>query len=88
MLEYTGTFLLGVLGLCAHFIKKSMKQEYKDITFKEYMFNNWRWSALSAIGFIMGYAGLIASGTLNVVSAFTVGYLSDSVLNKYDQDSI
>jgi len=87
ILPHVGLFVLGLFGLAAHFLKKSLKNEFEGVAFKEYMVVNWRQSVLAGIGYIVLFAALVASNTLNVASVIGAGYLADSAFNKFSVDS-
>jgi len=73
---------LAILGLLSHFIKKVIeaKQAGDPITIKEYYISNPYKSIYSILICAGGIMMLWGSDELTRVTAFTFGYMSDSVV--------
>lgn len=73
--------LLAICGQLCHILKKKIAGETaSDI--KTYLMGNMKSTVLSIFASIIAVLGADQAGMLNIMSAFIVGYMSDSVLNK------
>ena len=74
-------FLVMVIGIIAHFLKKKIKGETID-DIKNYFRSHFRNTVISIIGAIFGFVLLVTTASLGIIASFTVGYAADSMLNK------
>ena len=85
-MEYTvltliGYFVILLLGIVCHFLKKKITgQTLADI--KSYFRNNFKTTVTTFIAAIVLFASLIYTGGLSVIAVFTAGYACDSVFNR------
>lgn len=74
-------FLMLVLGVAAHFAKKMVEARVEDKSF--HLVHYWTQapyaSVLSVISAVAGFVALGHYDELTVMTAFAVGYMSDSV---------
>jgi hypothetical protein len=76
-------FPVALLGMLSHFLKKKIKGE--SITeIKSYFGDNVKSTALAFISTIIGFVLLVQLGDVSFVSSFGVGFMFDSVFNKWD----
>lgn len=76
----TFQFLLGLLGLTTHFLKRKIKgQTVRAI--KNYFKGNLKDTIIAVIAFIVSFAILVQTGELSYLSAFLTGYACDSIFN-------
>ena len=74
-------FLVTVLGVISHFLKKKIKGEtLSDIT--EYFKDHFKSTIVTIIAAVISFAVLVASNDISILSAFAVGYSADSLFNK------
>lgn len=83
ILIHVGYYLAALLGMFSHFLKKNIKGESRTEV-RNYFRDNYRSTLLALIATTVGFAMIIMSDTVNVVSAFGVGYLFDSTFNKWE----
>lgn len=82
-LTYAGLYAASLIGMIAHFAKKKIKGE--SVTeVANYFKDNAKSTLLAFIATTLGFVLLVQTGDLSVISAFGVGYVFDSVLNKWD----
>jgi len=83
---YAVYLLAAYVGMFAHFLKKNIKGE-TSTQIADYFRNNFRSTLLAVISTCFGFALLVITDSLNLISAFTIGYTFDSALNKWDDNS-
>lgn len=81
-MNHTIIILLALIGLAAHFLKKlrEAKMAGTQISIRQYYLANPYSSLLSIVFCIGGLVMLWDSVELTKVTAFTLGYMSDSVV--------
>ena len=80
--EYiTGTEAMLIYGLLSHYLKKMSEAVISDekVTPVKYWSRNPYQTLLCAIGAVVGYAALIETHQLTGLTAFGVGYMSNSI---------
>ena len=78
----THPFTLMIMGVILHFLKQMIveqKQWQRKLTFREYLSQNKLTTMFSWFSSVAVFALLYGSGELTKITAFTIGYLSDSV---------
>lgn len=84
LLVYLGYFVVAVLGMLGHYLKRRVKKEtFKGIV--EYFQTHARETILSIIGLITGFLLAYSAGELGLVSSFGIGYMADSVFNRWEE---
>ena len=75
-----------LVGVLAHFLKKKIKGEtLADI--KQYFATHFRSTVITLIGAVFGLGTALYIGDLNILTAFTIGYTADSILNKHNANN-
>jgi len=81
----TNPLTMLLFGMATHFLKKLVQfrvdhqSEGKYVFCPTVYFRMYPYQTLlSLVGGLAGYAALIASGELSLISAYTVGYMADS----------
>lgn len=92
MIDYTWIFLFGFLGMVCHFIKKYQKDELeirrKNVlhTMIKYFFKKDAINTvLTLISYIVVTGIIIEIGEHSLFTAFSAGYMSDSIFNKAEE---
>lgn len=83
VLFYLPYFLVSLLGMFAHFLKKKVKGE-SLVEIKSYFESHFKSTMLAFVGTFFGFVGLVAFGEVSYLTAPMVGYLFDSIFNKWD----
>lgn len=76
-------FVMLWFGIVTHFLKELIsvkKATGQFITLRQYWIENPYQSMFSIIGALIGFVFLNESNQLNAISAFSFGYLSDSII--------
>lgn len=92
MIDYMWIFLFGFLGMICHFIKKYQRDEL-DIRRKNLMHAMIKYffkkdiinTLLTLISYIVVTSIIIEIGEHSLFTAFSVGYMSDSIFNKAEE---
>lgn len=78
-------FIMGILGVFAHTLKRSqVNGEGKD-AFKAYINMHFTSIALTWIGFVVTFAGLYEMEELSMFTGFSAGYMADSLFSKIEK---
>jgi len=92
MTDYILIFLFGFLGMLCHFIKKYQKDELsirrKNIvhTMVKYFFKKDILNTLTTlIAYVVTTGIIIEIGEHSLFTAFSAGYMSDSIFNKAEE---
>lgn len=92
-LTYFGLFVVSILGMFVHFLKKNIKGE-TSTEIKSYFRDNFK-STLIALFFTgIAFVGAISADAINanrliasILTAALIGYTFDSVANQWDKKS-
>jgi len=76
-----GYFFLGFVGIFAHFLKKKFKKQ-SFASVKRYFAKNFVYTAGVICGYILLFAGLVATATLGSVPVIMAGWAADSAFQK------
>jgi len=79
------TFVILVLGIITHFLKKKIQGENLDdiVTYFKSHFKN---TVATIIAACVAYGSLVATTGLSIIASFTIGYAADSLFNRADGD--
>jgi len=78
-------FLIGIIGVIVHFLKKKVKGQ-SIASVKKYFATHFRSTVLMFFAYIGAFAGLHELGQLTMAAAFMAGYTCDSLINKNEMD--
>lgn len=88
LLSKYGLLIIAMLGMVVHFLKRKVTGESADeiVAYFRTHFKTLIISLVSVwIGWI-GYASLLATGQIaDVFAVFGIGYMCDSIFNRYDK---
>lgn len=92
MIDYAWIFLFGFLGMICHFIKKyqrdelDIKRRHIVLTMIKYFFKKDAINTvLTLISYIVITGIMIEIGENSLFTAFSAGYMSDSIFNKAEE---
>lgn len=83
VLFYLPYFLVSLIGMFAHFLKKKVKGE-SFVEIKAYFKDHLKQTLLALFGTFFGFVGLVTTGEVSYITAPMIGYLCDSIFNKWE----